>query len=66
MPQERTVQCERLQVPELDGFVCACGGQLLAVRRDEALEDISGMGTELVQWLKVCGVCAACEHQNNL
>ena len=60
VPKERAVQGEGLQVPQLDGFVSSRSGKLLAVWRNEALQDVGGMRAQLMQRLKVRGVSAAC------
>lgn len=60
MPKQGAVQHERLQVPQLDGLVSARGGQLLAVWGDQALQDVRRVRTQLVQRLKVRGVCPSC------
>ncbi len=60
MAEQRAVQRKGLQIPQLDRLVCARGGQLLAVGGNEALQDVRGVGTELVQGLKVGGVRPTC------
>ena len=56
MTGKRPVQLKvLLQIPQPYGLVTASGGELLAVRADQALEDISIVCPKLVHWLKVSG-----------
>ena len=64
VPHERSVECEAVQVPELDRLVAGGGGKLLAVGADEALEDVPLMSPQLVQRLKVGGQGGTCKNND--